>query len=787
MARCVLLVRRPELTSTGHAEGLVKAHLAAAALLSILTIGRATDAWAAYGVGNAASCTTFTSLSAALVFGGNTIWVSGTNIEAGTTFIAGDVLLRTAVSACNAGGAGRIELAAGVKARVLEVLPGTALNTNDLSILGVTISGGDVTGNGGTIYLYQYTSLHLEAGARVELGAATGRGGCIYADHSLVLMDPGSSVGECSAVIDGGGVAISSSHTAGIYHTLRNLDSNAAQSGNGGGAWVDSARVCLFEASDNAAALDGGAAYVTSTIGTAWLGMFDTQTHNAAGRDGGGVFITGPQSSLDAASRLATNIAAGNGGGIRATAAAVYLDPGAIISSNNAQGHGGGVHADALTAILVSQVGDAGAIGDGEGSHGTCGNATGRVTIDANRAGFDALGVQTDATRDGGGVYLSAASMNGSAIWITNNVASDSGGGVAAFAASAVGLDAARFATNVATLGDGGGLLARNEGSTADLLRTTFEGNTARGGGGGEAVIGAATTLDNVTFSANSATLGGGLGLNSGGTADITTATASSNSALSGGGIFVGPTSTLTMLKGTISSNTADLGAGVAALSGTAIFGETPPDCPSGGVCLTMSSNIASGVLGRGGAIALSGPNAHVEVRRARLVGNRANQGGATWMDRTDHTLYLHNSAVLDNHGNNGVVSAIAVQAGTLAMIDDTVAFNDIGIGLAPPTAATMYESLVIQNVVDIGGLNLGASMTGDCNGVQFAATQAAIGGTDNVATTSATASVNAATGAPINTADIVNRCLNGFLQFDLRGVARPLGNRYDRGAYEWQ
>ena len=120
-------------------------------------------------------------------------------------------------------------------------------------------------------------------------------------------------------------------------------------------------------------------------------------------------------------------------------------------------------------------------------------------------------------------------------------------------------------------------------------------------------------------------------------------------------------------------------------------------------------------------------------------------------------------------------------------MIDDTVAFNDIGIGLAPPTAATMYESLVIQNVVDIGGLNLGASMAGDCNGVQFAATQAAIGGADNVATTPATASVNAATGAPINTADIVNRCLSGFLQFDLRGFARPLGNRYDRGAYEWQ
>ena len=248
----------------------MKAHLAAAALLSILTIGRASEAWAAYGVGNAASCNTFTTLSAAIAFGGATIWVSDTNVEGGTTLIAGDAVLRTAMSnTCVAGGAGRIELAAGVNARVLEVLPGSAMNLNELRILGVAISGGDVTGDGGTIYMHPYTVLHLENGTRVELGAATGRGGCIYANHSQVLMYVESTLGECTAETDGGGVAINSSHTDGIYHALRNLGSNAALSGNGGGAWVDSARVCLYQATDNAAALAGGAAYVTSTIGTA--------------------------------------------------------------------------------------------------------------------------------------------------------------------------------------------------------------------------------------------------------------------------------------------------------------------------------------------------------------------------------------------------------------------------------------------------------------------------------------------------------------------------------------
>ncbi len=78
--------------------------------------------------------------------------------------------------------------------------------------------------------------------------------------------------------------------------------------------------------------LDGGAAYVTSTTDSAWLGTYATQTTNTANRDGGGVFITGSGSTLDAASQLQSNHAIGNGGGIRATGAAtVFLDPGSVI------------------------------------------------------------------------------------------------------------------------------------------------------------------------------------------------------------------------------------------------------------------------------------------------------------------------------------------------------------------------------------------------------------------------------------------------------------------------
>ncbi len=765
--------------------------LATTALLSTLTAG-GTTAWADYGVQQGGSCQIHATLASALATGEFTIWVRGVNVENAVTAIGHDVLLRTSAGNCNPGGGGRIELAFGVLDRVLEVLPGTLVNKMEVTLRGVVVSGGDIVGDGGTIYLNPDSTLIMQAGATVELGAATGRGGCIYADTAQIAMQAGTSVAGCTADTDGGGVAISGGH--GAYHVLFGIDGNAAVSGHGGGAWVNSAPVCLFDATGNSAALDGGAAYVTSGAGTkAWLGAFDLQELNAAGRDGGGIYVTGPESTLDAVSWIHDNSASGNGGGVRVTGAATaHLGPGNLIASNSARGDGGGVHGDASAVISVADVGDVIAIGDGEINDGICANATGPVAIEDNLAGFDAAGVEVSPDRSGGAVYLSSATLDGTTILgnapftLSGNVASDNGGGVAAHASSSVFLQFTDLESNAASHGDGGGLFA-TDGSNVELIDVQLETNSAAQGGGGAGIEAAVAKLDDVRFDGNTAPAGGGLGLNDGATVDIVTADMIGNGAVSGGGVGVFAGSTLTMLRGTIDSNTADVGGGIAAVSATVILGEAQPECPQGGVCVTIRANVASGTLGRGGGIALAGPGAHVEVRRSRIVANLADHGGATWMDRDDHTLYVHNSAVLDNHANSGVVSAVMVAAGELAMLDTTIAHNDVGITLVPPVAATMRDSLVIENVVNIAGLGLGASMSGDCNGVQFAATQAAIAGVNNVATTSATASVNAASGRPINTADIVDQCFNGLLLGDLRGFPRPAGVRFDRGAYEMQ
>ncbi len=765
--------------------------MATTALLLTLTAG-GTTASADYGVQVAGNCQIHPTLAAALAIGA-TIYVSGVNVENAVTVIGRDAVLRTASANCNPGGSGGIELAAGVLDRVLEVLPGTTLDKMELTLRGVTVSGGDIVGDGGTIYLHPDSSLFMQAGASVEQGGATGRGGCIYADSAKIVMQAGTSVAGCTANSDGGGVAISGGHAPGAYHVLFGIDGNAAVTGHGGGAWVDSAQVCLFDATGNSAAQDGGAAYVTSGLDTtAWLGAFDLQEFNAAGRDGGGIFVSGPGSSLDAVSWIQDNNAEVHGGGVRVTGEAIaHLGPGNRIASNSARGDGGGVHGDASAFISVADVGDVVAIGDGEMNDGICANASGAVSIEDNLAGFDANGVEVSPDRNGGAVYVSAATFDGTTILgapltVSGNIASDNGGGLAAFATSSVVLQLTDFASNAANHGDGGGLVA-TDGSVVDLVDVHFETNSAAEGGGGAAVEAASATLSDVRFDGNTAPAGGGLGLNGGATVDIVTADIVGNGALSGGGVGVFGGSTLTMLRGTVDSNTGDVGGGIAAVSATVILGEAEPQCPQGGACVTISANVASGTLGRGGGIALAGPGAQVEVRRTRIVANLADHGGATWMDRDDHTLYIHNSAVLDNHANGGLVSAVMVGAGELAILDSTIAHNDVGITLVPPAAATMRDSLVIQNLVDIAGLGLGASMTGDCNGVQFAATQAAIAGVDNVATTSATASVNAVSGRPINTADIVDQCSNGLLPRDLRGLPRPAGASFDRGAYEMQ
>ena len=743
-------------------------------------------AWADYSLGTPTNCQTFLRLADAFAAGGDPIWVRNVNIENAVTAISHSVTLRSASAPCTAGGSGSIELAASAMTRVLEVGPGKATTVVDLVLDGITVSGGNTVGDGGTIYLYPYTTLMFQNGARVTAGMASGRGGCIYADNSQIVMTPGTSVTECHADGDGGGVAIEGAYAASVYHILHGLGTNSAVA-NGGGAWIDSAQVCLFEANSNTAGVDGGAAYVSSNQGPAWIGTFTMQNSNFASGNGGGVFITGAESTLDAASQLSNNSTFGNGGGIRATnTAVVYLDPGSLVTANNAQGDGGGIHGDGLATITLHAVYDSGAIGDGESGHGVCGDASGAVSIDSNRAGFDTTGTQTSPTRDGGGVYLSSATLDGSNTSFSNNIASDDGGGIAAYGGASVVLDRVDFTNNIATHGNGGGLLTSDSTSTADLVRATFTGNTARlGGGGGAAFVAASATLASSTFTSNTGLLGGGLGLNSGATADVTATDLTSNTAFAGGGIYAGDSSSVTMLTGTISSNTANLGGAIAADAASVTVGDTPPNgCPAGNPCVTMENNVARGLIGHGGAVVLKAANAFVQIRRSLVAGNSADAGGAFWMDRTDHTLYVHNSAIVDNHGNAGGVAAIAAKAGTLAMVQDTVAHNGTGIHLTSSTTATMINSLVIQNINDIVGLATGASMFGDCNGVQSAATQAAIIGTDNVATTQPTASVSISTGEPINTTDIVNRC-STFLAFDLLGFGRPAGFLSDRGAYE--
>lgn len=765
-----------------------------ASLFLALALCASPPARADYTVQVGPVCQHYTTLAAAIAAGRSTVFVQDTNLEAGVTIVPRDLRLRSASGPCLAGGAGRIELAAGVASRVLEILAGTTVDKLELTVEGVAISGGNIAGDGGTIYLQRDSTLRLIGGASVANGVASGRGGCLYADHARLLMETGTTIHHCTASTDGGGIALRGGHGPAVYHKVVSLDDNVAVAGHGGGAWIDGAAVCMFDARSNHAALDGGAAYVTDDSGdAAWLGAFDLEDLNTAGRDGGGIYAEGAQSRVDAAAELASNSAAGNGGGVRATAGAtVYLDPGAQLRGNRAEGDGGGVHGDGLATIEVGAVFDTVAIGDGEGYHGECGNAAGAIAIEGNQAGYDAAGVEVDTRRDGGGVFLSAATLDGSAVAasarlrIAGNVASHEGGGVAGFVDAVITLAHTDLLANLATRGDGGGVLA-DGGTAANLDDCQLVDGVAGRAGGGLAVDGASATLADVEVRSNDAPLGGGLALNAGATVDVTWASLTDNHALVGGGAAVALASTLTMVQGDVVANTADAGGGLAAVAATIVLGETAPACPVGDACVELRDNVASGVLGRGGAVVLSGAGAQVELRRTRVVGNLADQGAAVWMDRVDHTLYLHNSAVLDNHGNAGLVAALAVSAGSVVTLHSTIAHNDVGMNLGTTATVSMDSCLVVQNLVDILGLVLGATATGDCNGVQFAATAAALGGVDNVDTAPATASVSALTGAPINTADIVDQCSSTLLPIDLRGRPRPVGGSSDRGAYERQ
>jgi hypothetical protein len=213
----------------------------------------------------------------------------------------------------------------------------------------------------------------------------------------------------------------------------------------------------------------------------------------------------------------------GKGGGIHAEGGArVGLSGNAWVYHGSAF-DGAGLYLDGSTADLAfSSVQGNAAERDGGGVYLTNGSL-----LTGSNLSLIGRYLAPNTARYGGGVFISDSTMSHAGT-VSNNEASESGGGIAALDGSNLTLDGAHLHSNTADL-YGGGVYADD--STANVYYTRLHGNTAGRGGAyfqnGSTAIG---DLQNTLICGNTTTFGYGAGIRStGGVITLTHTTLAHN------------------------------------------------------------------------------------------------------------------------------------------------------------------------------------------------------------------------------------------------------------------
>jgi parallel beta-helix repeat protein len=305
--------------------------------------------------------------------------------------------------------------------RVLTITGATI--TNSTVISGFTITGGDMSGQGGGIAIYS-SSLMLSHNI-VTNNHATGYGGGIYVIGSAAAPTLNSNRIISNSADDGGGIF---NDGGTVTLTDSTLSGNTAYF-SGGGIKNDNGGMMTLTNStinDNSATtVDGGG---IDNLGMAQLAS-STVSGNSAGHDGGGI-DNWTDSTVELTNSIISGNTAGNdGGGIFNNGGVVTLTD-STISSNTTYTSGGGIKNDIGGIVELTN-----------------------STVSGNTA----------ITQDGGGID----NFRDGTVKLTNSTVS--------------GNTADRDGGGIDNWGEGNGEWGH---STVELTNSTVSGNTANYGGG---------------------------------------------------------------------------------------------------------------------------------------------------------------------------------------------------------------------------------------------------------------------------------------------------------------
>ncbi len=524
------------------------------------------------------------------------------------------------------------------------------LENDTVALAGLTLVNGLTTDHGGAVFVAGQASF---TDVVVKDSVAERCGGAVYVDSYASATFTNTTFDNNVALRGAGVYVISGGYAEFVDATITN---NVAE--NGAAVYLaGQASFVRGEISGNEATSYGGGVYVLDTGKATFEDVVISD--NTAHVYGGGVMLYGPADFVGG--EISGNKADLYGGGVSMFKYAAATFDGVSISENSAD-LGGGVYVAKNAAATFS----------------------GEASVDANMAttgaGLYLLGNANvadtsisgnTATENGGGVYVSSTSTKSTFTnaTIANNSAEN---GAGAYLAGKATFSGGKISGNAATT-NGAGLYVLKGGKATLIDDVLVAENTASKFGAGLYLAGNAV-VDVATFDGNTAKRGGGVYVESTGNADFTDATIANNKAENGAGLYVQKPTKAKFVGGEISGNYAtNYGGGVYVIDGgNATFegvtiSENSADVYGAGVALYGSATLTNTAIvdnkapknsdhetQRGGGLYIATAGSATLVN-ATVADNKATNGAAVYIVGA---LNLSNSILLGSVVNRGVLNA---------------------------------------------------------------------------------------------------------------------------------
>ncbi|MEM8947340.1 MAG: CSLREA domain-containing protein [Planctomycetota bacterium] len=556
----------------------------------------------------------------------------------------------------------------------------------DVSIAGITLTGGDVSDSGGAIL----ASAQLTVTDVVIVDNYAGLdGGGLQVSQTAVIENTQILNNESGG--NGGGIRVFSGADVEIHDST--LAGNVA-GGDGGGLWsIRFASTSLFGSSvtENVAARFGGGLGLSNETAK----IYDTTIAGNVGLEGGSIFASSSTVDLQR-SDIANNRASDSGGGLGLQSSDVTVQDSFVRGNftNQNESRGGGIAQRGGT--LTIQGSDL--TNNKARASFTSGGAIYVDDVILSVAGGQIIDNLSTLSGSGIAATLSAVSLDDTAV--SNNSGAEFGGALWT-SKSSLSIEDSTFQFNSASI-DGGALFA--EDSSISINTASFENNEAREGHGGAIALAPSqqtlTILAGNFVSNRSGVRGGAIDDDSWGTTTISSSTFSFNqTGQSGGGaIYSGFSSELQIADSALFENRSD---GV----GGAIASNGMLDVASSAVMNNSAQLDGGGIY----ASSFARGARPINIEATTIAHNQTDtRGGGIYLQRGGSDFSLINSTLSNNHAQltGGGIHIDAGRGGgrNNDVRHSTIAFNraagqEAGAGIhLSGGELTLDHSIVSQN-----------------------------------------------------------------------------------------